>query len=496
MREMSASLPKVGGGFSDHADQLRPRLPGQGGEPVAVPRLRPADAGLPARRDRAAARRPADVRSRAARVRRQRRGQPAARRPAAARGAGRQSYTIITPGVISGTLEPIPDRKGPAVPMTRQTTTCRLALALILASAACATACRQPAVAASGAEQRRPACGHQSLRRRNDGRRPRARRHAARANRGARRPARDTSVAGIDGRAHALAGPQPGLRGGSRCAAWARVELEGPAGECQTLLHPFGGTDFLPAFLMFPACEGYVLVGSEPVGQMPTFTEGDRVTRWPPWPKTIRRSFPEVFAQIGPTPACHSPRPARPGALRLLLVQLARLDARIVHASRFDLASNGRPLEAIPIRGGNARPAALSLTFEVPGGRPQSLVYLPADLDDAAMRRRPGCGRSSSCRRRSRRCSRLPEGWAATRRTILRALVLDQSCAILQDRPVIPGRLLVQRRWTDLDALRPAGWGLRARRLPDARRAARARRGRSAVAAARRYLGTPSSERR
>jgi hypothetical protein len=228
---------------------------------------------------------------------------------------------------------------------------------------------------------------------------------------------------------------------------WAGVELKDPAGRCQTLLHPFGGTDFLSAFLMFPACDGYVLVGSEPVGQMPTFTEAT-ASQVAAMAGEVQRSFPEVFAQdSGAHGRAQSPS-ARLGALRLMLVQLAHLDARIVHASRFDLASNGRPLEAIPIRGGNARPAALSLTFEVPGGRPQSLVYLPADLDDASMRRRPGVWTFLKLQAPFTTLLAPAGELGGDRATILRELVLDQSRAILQDRPAIPEHLLGRRRWT------------------------------------------------
>jgi hypothetical protein len=198
---------------------------------------------------------------------------------------------------------------------------------------------------------------------------------------------------------------------------------------------------------MFPACEAYVLVGSEPVGQLPTFTEATPA-RVAAMADEIRRSFPEVFAQGAGARRRAQSSPAHPGALRMLLVQLAHLDARIVHASRFDLASNGRPLEAIPIRGGNARPAALSLTFEVPGGRPQSLVYLPADLDDAAMRRRPGVWTFLKLQAPFTTLIAPAAELGGDQTTILRALILDQSRAILQDRPVIPGHLLAQRRWT------------------------------------------------
>ncbi len=330
--------------------------------------------------------------------------------------------------------------------MTRQTTTCRIALVLILASAVCTTACRQGAAAASGAESASLPAGTSPYDVETT--------DIARVL-GGMPPARTEALAGL------LATPawrayeaESRTRWSAAWSSrwepvrgWAGIELKGPAGKCQTLLHPFGGADFLAAFLMFPACEGYVLVGSEPVGQLPTFTEAT-TSKVAAMADEVRRSFPEVFTQGSGARRRAESSPARPGALRLLLVQLAHLDARIVHASRFDLASNGRPLEAIPIRGGNARPAALSLTFEVPGGRPQSLVYLPADLDDAAMRRRPGVWTFLKVQAPFTTLLAPAGELGGDQTTILRALILDQSSAILQDRPVIPGHLLVQRRWT------------------------------------------------
>jgi hypothetical protein len=174
--------------------------------------------------------------------------------------------------------------------------------------------------------------------------------------------------------------------------AWANISLEGVASDCRTLLHPFGGAGFLAAYMLFPSCEAYVLVGTEPMGQLPSF-EAITPAQFAGFAEDVRRMFPDVFPKDG---AMRRPGSASPAGLRLsgaipsLLVQLARLNARVVSAARFDITTDGRPMESIPIRGGNARPAALSLTFEVPNGRPQSLVYFPADLDDAAIRRRPG----------------------------------------------------------------------------------------------------------
>jgi hypothetical protein len=329
--------------------------------------------------------------------------------------------------------------------MTRQTTATRFISALVLTAAASATACRQP-VAVAGERERSAAPSGISPYdvettdvARVLGGMPPARREAF-ATLFELRAWSDYQAESRRHWASAWAARFQPVR------AWADVELKKAGGSCQTLLHPFGGTDFLSAYLMFPSCEGYVLVGSEPVGQLPAF-DGANAVQVANAADEIRHAFPAVFPQSDGArlPAAV---PRRPGALRLLLVQLAHLDARIIAASRFDLASNGRPLETIPIRGGNARPTALSITFEVPNGRPQSLVYLPADLDDAAMKRRPAVW--TFLRLQAPFTALLaPAGTlAGGRATILLELVVDQSRAILQATPVIPERLLDRRRWT------------------------------------------------
>ncbi len=327
----------------------------------------------------------------------------------------------------------------------RQTTACRLVLVLILTVGVCTTACRQPAAARGGPDGAAPPAGTTPYDVETT--------DIARVL-GGMPPVRAAAFAGLLDKPawHAYEAEARSRWSGAWSASfepvrrWAGVELKAASLNCQTLLHPFGGTEFLSAYLMFPGCEGYVLVGSEAVGQLPTFTDAT-AAQVADMAAEVRRSFPDVFAQ-NTGARRRSGAPVRSGALRLLLVQLAHLDARIVNASRFDLASSGRPLEAIPIRGGNARPAALSLTFELPGGKPQSLVYLPAELDDASMKRRPGVW--TFLRLQAPFTTLLaPAGeLAGDRATVLHELIVDQSRVILQDRPVIPERLLGRKGWT------------------------------------------------
>jgi hypothetical protein len=217
--------------------------------------------------------------------------------------------------------------------------------------------------------------------------------------------------------------------------AWADDSLKGPASRCQTLLCPFGGSQFLTAYQLVPSCEGYILVGAEPVGQVPSIdavTAGDLAGL----AEDVRRTFPDVFPRSKvPASAAKRQGPRLSGVAPSLLIQLARIDARIVSAARFDLAADGRPLESVPLKGGNARAGALNLTFEVPNGRPQSLVYIPADLDDDAIRRHPGLWTFLRLQAPFVTLLVPRPGESAERCTLVRDLARDQSAAVVQALP-------------------------------------------------------------
>jgi len=238
---------------------------------------------------------------------------------------------------------------------------------------------------------------------------------------------------------------------------WANTALKDASANCQTLLHPFGSTDFLPAYLMFPACEGYVLVGPDPVGQVPKL-DAATAAQMAAVADDVRRAFPEVFAD-GDAPGRSPADPRRVGAVTLLLVQLARLDARIVAASRFDIGADGHPLESIPISGGGARPDALSIAFEVPNGRPQSLVYLPADLGDAALKRRPAVWTFLRLQAPFVTLLAPASGIEGDHSTVLRELILAQSRVILADRPALQPQALSPADWTVSTLEPPPGGG-------------------------------------
>lgn len=224
--------------------------------------------------------------------------------------------------------------------------------------------------------------------------------------------------------------------------SWAGTSLKVPGG-CPTLLQPFGGSDFVAAYLAFPSCDGYLLVGAEPAGQLPAakdFAAGQALA----FAQEVKQAFPDVFLREDGGPATAGRR--RPSALVALLVQLARLDARIVSASWVGVTPDGHPLDPVPIRE-NVGAAAFTLTFEVPGGRPQSLTYLQADVDDVSIRRQPGTW--TFLRLQAPFVTVLTDNASqGEHATLVRKLILEQSRAILERPGAVPPRLLPPADWT------------------------------------------------
>ena len=57
---------------------------------------------------------------------------------------------------------------------------------------------------------------------------------------------------------------------------WVATELKDISADCKTLFYPFGGPDFLFANTFFPSFNNYVLIGLEPVGQLPDLKKLDK----------------------------------------------------------------------------------------------------------------------------------------------------------------------------------------------------------------------------
>jgi hypothetical protein len=240
--------------------------------------------------------------------------------------------------------------------------------------------------------------------------------------------------------------------------AWGDGALKGSVGDCRTVMYPFSGADILTPYLLVPGCEGYVLVGTEPAGELPSL-DGLTPEQLEHVFGDLRRGLRAVFPRGG-APDARAPAPSTAagtggirGAFPVLAVQLARLNAKIIGASRFDISADGRPMEPTPVTGSSSGAPGLTITFEVPGGRPQALVYFPGEVDDAALRRRPGLWTFLRLQAPFVSYLKAASPLQGERYSLVRDLLLKQSSLVVQDEAGIP-----------VPMFRPVDWSVTAHR--------------------------------
>jgi len=236
-------------------------------------------------------------------------------------------------------------------------------------------------------------------------------------------------------------------------AGWRDRELGGAGARCGVLLYPFGGPDILHATLFFPRCQTFVLFGLEHLGSVPRFDRlsAERLDRLV---GDLRASMVDFFTrQYFITKEMESELADRDldGITPLLLMLLARQDARIVGVDRVVLTGEGatpEPATQGPSAGGP--PLVGSRVRFLGAGRdePQEVIYFRAPADNARLERQPAIEaylrhlapattfiKSASYLLHTNEFSRM------------RSVILDTSSVLLQDDSGVPYRFLTSPPW-------------------------------------------------
>jgi hypothetical protein len=244
--------------------------------------------------------------------------------------------------------------------------------------------------------------------------------------------------------------------------AWRDKEFKAVADGCTTLFYPFGGPDFLNAYLLYPSCRQYLLFGLERVGSIPALERlaperADAVLA------QLRESLSDLFLRdyfITRTMMEELRTPEVDGTLPLLLTMLARLDARVVSVEFGDIVPEAAPKPAAPIAGDAApkasaapakaaKPTRVTVTFLSPGAaQPQSLVYYQVNLQDPQFAARKTFIASLKAMAPFttfvKSASYLMHD---DRFGTIRSMVLTDSSSILQDDTGVPFRFLEKSAW-------------------------------------------------
>ena len=244
--------------------------------------------------------------------------------------------------------------------------------------------------------------------------------------------------------------------------AWRDKEFKAAADGCTTLFYPFGGPDFLNAYLLYPSCRQYLLFGLEQVGSIPAL---ERMTpeRAEAVLAQMRESLSDLFLRdyfITKTMMEELRTPEVDGTLPLLLAMLARLDARVVGVEFGDLmpqdaakpaappAAEAAP-KATPAPAKAAKPSRVTVTFLSPGAtQPQSLVYYQVNLQDPQFAARKTFIASlktlAPFTTFVKSASYLMHD---DRFATIRSMVLADSSSILQDDTGVPFRFFEKSAW-------------------------------------------------
>ncbi|MEI6667150.1 MAG: hypothetical protein WCP29_03265 [Acidobacteriota bacterium] len=241
---------------------------------------------------------------------------------------------------------------------------------------------------------------------------------------------------------------------------WRDKEFKALADGCETLFYPFGGPDFLNAYLIYPSCKSYLLFGLESVGSVPAL-EKLKVDKIDKGLAQLFEALSDIFKRdyfITRTMESELRTQQVDGTLPVILTFLARLDAKIV-----SIETDGPwnpPAEAAPPPPPAAKPGAakprsnklpsVTVSFVGPNSdQIQKVTYIRVDMMNPEYSKRTqllsylkGLGPVTTF---VKSASYLMHD---DRFSMVRTMVLDQSSSLLQDDTGVPFKFFDKNAWT------------------------------------------------
>jgi hypothetical protein len=245
--------------------------------------------------------------------------------------------------------------------------------------------------------------------------------------------------------------------------AWRDKEFKALADGCDTLFYPFGGPDFLNAYLVYPSCKTYLLFGLESVGSVPAI-EKMKVDDIDAGLAQLFEALSDIFMRdyfITKTMETELRAGQVDGTLPIILTFLARLDAKIVSIDTAGPwnppagAAPATPPPAKPGAPGSARPRsnklpAVTVSFVAPNSdRIQKVTYVRVDMMNPQYSKRTALlGYLKALGPVTTFVKSASYLMHDDRFSMVRSMVLDQSSSLLQDDTGVPYRFFDKARWT------------------------------------------------
>ena len=169
---------------------------------------------------------------------------------------------------------------------------------------------------------------------------------------------------------------------------WAERELGAAASSGNTVFYPCSGPDFANVHAFFPQARTYVLVGLEPLGEVPDFA-AMKDAQFDSYLAGMKKSLVDLlnfhyFVSAHMKAEFHETEVK--GVLPILLFMVARNNARVIDFRYWTIKPDGTVQDFPALRAADLDPAAVQgvrITFEVPGeqeSRTRTLYYFRLNL--------------------------------------------------------------------------------------------------------------------
>jgi hypothetical protein len=235
-----------------------------------------------------------------------------------------------------------------------------------------------------------------------------------------------------------------------RMEKWADSELVN-CHASTTLFYPFGGPDFLNANVFYPEADQYVLIGLEPLGELPDLCNMpvEQVNKylddvWFSLKDIFKRSYFITGNMIGALK-----KNSVNGAIPVISLFIERNGYNIVSIKRVGIDSNGICQLSDSLKKIKDYTHGVKIEFAADTGRKvQSVLYFQTDLSDEGLKKNPSFQKYLSglpiCHTYLKAASYLMHGKEFS---VIRNLVFDRSKSILQDDSGIAYRYFDKAKW-------------------------------------------------
>lgn len=236
----------------------------------------------------------------------------------------------------------------------------------------------------------------------------------------------------------------------SKMKVWADSELVDRTGS-STLFYPFGGPDILNANIFYPNAGKYILIGLEPVGELPELCNEptEQVNRylgdvWYSLKDIFKRSYFITGNMIGALK-----KNSVNGAVPVMSLFLKRNGYHIVALEYIAINNDGSCLPSDSLRNIKGLTQGVRIDFAADTGRlVQSVYYFKTDLSDVGLKANSGFSNYLSqlpvCHTYLKAASFLMHGADFS---VIRGIVFEKSSSILQDDSGIAYRFFDKNTW-------------------------------------------------